>query len=64
MAVRHVPLSGSPNTAITNAAAGRFALDAIAGPYSITRSAGNPELLSGGLYKPLDTAVPQQFFAT
>ncbi len=24
----------------------------------------NPEVISGRVYKPLDTAVPQQFFAT
>ena len=47
-----------------NAAAGRFALDAIART-GVDHSLGrNPEVLSGRLYKPLDTAVPQQFFAT
>ena len=47
-----------------NAAAGWFALDAIART-SFDQSLGrNPEVISGRLYKPLDTAVPQQFFAT
>jgi glycogen debranching enzyme len=47
-----------------NAAAGKFALDAI-GRTTFDESRGrNPEVLSGRLYKPLDTAVPQQFFAT
>ncbi|MDZ7632178.1 MAG: hypothetical protein U5K74_12750 [Gemmatimonadaceae bacterium] len=47
-----------------NANAGKFALDAIARTgfdFSLGR---NPEVLSGRLYKPLDTAVPHQFFAT
>jgi len=47
-----------------NAAAGKFALDAIARTGFVESRGRNPELLSGRLYKPLDTAVPHQFFAT
>src|ERR1017187_5413171 len=47
-----------------NAASGRFALDAIARTGFDHSLGRNPEVLSGRLYKPLDTAVPQQFFAT
>ncbi len=47
-----------------NAAAGKFALDAIARTTFDHAMGRNPEVLSGRLYKPLDTAVPQQFFAT
>ncbi|MEQ1693122.1 MAG: GH116 family glycosyl hydrolase, partial [Gemmatimonas sp.] len=47
-----------------NAAAGKFALDAIARTTFDHALGRNPELMSGRLYKPLDTAVPQQFFAT
>jgi len=47
-----------------NAAAGRFALSAIARTGFDQSLGRNPEVLSGRLYKPLDTAVPQQFFAT
>jgi hypothetical protein len=47
-----------------NAAAGRFALDAIARTGFDHSLGRNPEVMSGRLYKPLDTAVPQQFFAT
>ena len=47
-----------------NAAAGQFALDAIAATTFAESRGRNPEVLSGRLYKPLDTAVPQQFFAT
>jgi glycogen debranching enzyme len=47
-----------------NAAAGRFALEAIARTGFDEARGFNPEVLSGRLYKPLDTAVPQQFFAT
>ena len=47
-----------------NAAAGRFALDAIARTGFDHALGRNPEVISGRLYKPLDTAVPQQFFAT
>ena len=47
-----------------NAPAGRFALDAIARTGFDQSRGRNPEVISGRLYKPLDTAVPQQFFAT
>ena len=47
-----------------NAPAGKFALDAIARTGFDFSRGRNPEVLSGRLYKPLDTAVPQQFFAT
>lgn len=47
-----------------NAHAGRFALDAIARTGFDEALGRNPEVISGRLYKPLDTAVPHQFFAT
>src|SRR5689334_284414 len=47
-----------------NAPAGKFALDAIARTTFDEARGRNPEVISGRLYKPLDTAVPQQFFAT
>ncbi len=47
-----------------NPAAGWFALDAIAHTTFDQSLGHNPEVISGRLYKPLDTAVPQQFFAT
>jgi galactose mutarotase-like enzyme/glycogen debranching enzyme len=47
-----------------NAAAGQFALEAIARTGFDEARGRNPEVLSGRFYKPLDTAVPQQFFAT
>lgn len=47
-----------------NAPAGLFALEAIARTGFDQAMGRNPELFSGRLYKPLDTAVPQQFFAT
>jgi glycogen debranching enzyme len=47
-----------------NAHAGKFALDAIARTGFDESRGRNPEVISGRLYKPLDTAVPQQFFAT
>ncbi len=47
-----------------NISAGRFALDAIARTAFDESRGNNPEVISGRLYKPLDTAVPQQFFAT
>lgn len=47
-----------------NAPAGKFALDAIARTGFVESRGRNPELFSGRLYKPLDTAVPHQFFAT
>lgn len=47
-----------------NQNAGKFALDAIARTGFDFALGRNPEVLSGRLYKPLDTAVPQQFFAT
>ena len=47
-----------------NAAAGKFALDAIARTGFDEARGRNPEVLSGRFYKPLDTSVPQQFFAT
>jgi glycogen debranching enzyme len=47
-----------------NAPAGWFALQSIARTGFDHALGRNPELMSGRLYKPLDTAVPQQFFAT
>jgi glycogen debranching enzyme len=47
-----------------NPLAGKFALDAIARTGFDESRGRNPEVLSGRLYKSLDTAVPQQFFAT
>ncbi len=47
-----------------NAPAGLFALQAIARTGFDQALGRNPELFSGRFYKPLDTAVPQQFFAT
>ena len=47
-----------------NASAGLFALHAIARTGFDHALGRNPEVMSGRLYKPLDTAVPQQFFAT
>ena len=47
-----------------NAPAGLLALHAIARTGFDHSLGRNPEVLSGRLYKPLDTAVPQQFFAT
>ena len=47
-----------------NPLAGKFALDAIARTTFDESRGRNPEVISGRLYKPLDTAVPQQFFAT
>jgi hypothetical protein len=49
---------------VHNAPAGWFALQAIARTGFDQSLGRNPELFSGRLYKPLDTAVPQQFFAT
>ena len=48
---------GNPN-------AGWQALRAIANTTFDEARGANPEVLSGRVYKPLDTAVPQQFFAT
>ena len=47
-----------------NAPAGFFALHAIARTGFDHARGRNPEVISGRLYKPLDTAVPHQFFAT
>lgn len=47
-----------------NAAAGYFALNAIARTGFDEARGRNPEVISGRFYKPLDTSVPQQFFAT
>ncbi len=47
-----------------NAAAGLLALHAVAATGFDHSPGRNPEVISGRLYKPLDTAVPQQFFAT
>ena len=47
-----------------NATAGLFALQAIARTGFDQSLGRNPEVISGRLYKPLDTAVPHQFFAT
>jgi glycogen debranching enzyme len=47
-----------------NAHAGLFALEAIANTGFAEALGRNPEVISGRLFKPLDTAVPHQFFAT
>jgi len=47
-----------------NAPAGWFALQSIARTGFDQALGRNPEVISGRLYKPLDTSVPQQFFAT
>lgn len=47
-----------------NAPAAWFALQSIARTGFDQSLGRNPEVISGRLYKPLDTAVPQQFFAT
>lgn len=47
-----------------HAPAGWFALQAVARTGFDQSLGRNPEVISGRLYKPLDTAVPQQFFAT
>jgi glycogen debranching enzyme len=47
-----------------NAPAAFFALQAIARTGFDQSLGRNPEVISGRLYKPLDTAVPHQFFAT
>ena len=47
-----------------NPLAAKFALDAIARTTFDESRGRNPEVISGRLYKPLDTSVPQQFFAT
>ncbi|HTL06532.1 MAG TPA: galactose-1-epimerase [Gemmatimonadales bacterium] len=47
-----------------NAAAGRFALETIVRSGFDEARGRNPEVFSGRFYQPLDTAVPQQFFAT
>ena len=47
-----------------NAAAGLLTLRAVARTGFDHSLGRNPEVISGRLYKPLDTAVPQQFFAT
>ncbi len=47
-----------------NALAGKFALDAIARTGFDHSLGRNPEVISGRVYKPLETSVPQQFFAT
>lgn len=47
-----------------NPLAGKFALDAIARTGFDESRGRNPEVISGRLYRSLDTAVPQQFFAS
>lgn len=47
-----------------NAHAGRLALDAIVRTGFDESLGRNPEVISGRVYKPLDTSVPHQFFAT
>jgi glycogen debranching enzyme len=47
-----------------HAAGGLFALRAIARTGFDEAHGRNPEVISGRVYKPLDTAVPHQFFAT
>lgn len=47
-----------------NASAGYFALSTIARTTFDEARGRNPEVISGRAYKPLDSAVPQQFFAT
>lgn len=47
-----------------HAHAGRFALEAIARTGFDESLGRNPEVISGRIYKALDTSVPHQFFAT
>lgn len=44
--------------------AGREQLDAIGRSFDVWGMGRNPELFSGAAFEPLETAVPQQFFAT
>jgi glycogen debranching enzyme len=47
-----------------NAYAGRAQLDAVARTFFLWGLGRNPEVFSGSSFEPLETAVPQQFFAT
>ena len=47
-----------------NAYAGRAALEAVGRTFGVWGLGANPEVFSGSTYTPLETAVPQQFFAT
>src|SRR5439155_1090241 len=47
-----------------NAAMGWAATSAVARTAFLWGLGDNPEVLSGSVYEPLETAVPQQFFAT
>jgi len=44
--------------------AGRAALDALERTFDVWGLGRNPEVFSGSSFEPLETAVPQQFFAT
>ena len=47
-----------------NPYAGGAALDAVARTFDVWGLGRNPEVFSGSSFEPLETAVPQQFFAT
>ena len=47
-----------------NVYAGRAALDALGRTFDVWGLGRNPEVFSGSSFEPLETAVPQQFFAT
>jgi hypothetical protein len=47
-----------------NVYAGREQLDAIGRTFDVWGLGRNPEVFSGAAFEPLETAVPQQFFAT
>ncbi|HTT69178.1 MAG TPA: hypothetical protein VMF70_14235 [Gemmatimonadales bacterium] len=47
-----------------NVYAGRAALDALGRTFDVWGLGRNPEVFSGASFEPLETAVPQQFFAT
>ena len=47
-----------------NPYAGRAQLDAVGRTFSLWGLGRNPEVFSGSSFEPLETAVPQQFFAT
>jgi hypothetical protein len=47
-----------------NPYAGREQLDAVARTFHVWGLGRNPEVFSGASFEPLETAVPQQFFAT
>ncbi len=47
-----------------NPYAGRAQLDAVGRTFDVWGLGRNPEVFSGAVFEPLETAVPQQFFAT